>query len=227
MHLTFLSKQVNLVLKWAKSQYGDDGLFMSTAFGPNGVVLLDHVKDIMPKLPIFFIDTGRHFKETLELRDRYIAKGFNIISNEPREEVDLLNSSADECCDNRKVRPFTTMLLANDGRTWITALSRYQSPERAEIKFLQHAQWNKVNPMLAWNETDVWDYIREHKLDYNPLHDEGYRSIGCKPCTTKTKPGEPVRAGRWRGLEKTECGIHAPPSPEEPCPTSVEESPSL
>jgi len=210
-HLDFLSQQVTTVLKWAKQQYGDQ-LFMSTAFGPNGIVLLDHVDVLMPKLPIYFIDTGRHFEETLELRDRYIKKGFNIITNDYRGDVTLLDSTKEECCDYNKIRPFTTMLMGNEDKTWITALSRYQSPERAEIKFLQHAQWNKVNPMLAWNETDVWDYIREHKLDYNPLHDKGYRSIGCKPCTTKTMPGEPVRAGRWRGLEKTECGLH-----EHPC----------
>jgi phosphoadenosine phosphosulfate reductase len=113
------------------------------------------------------------------------------------------------CCQLRKVIPLRRFLA--DKRAWMTGIRREQSPTRANTRLVE---WNvanqvlKINPLAAWSETQIWDYIRAHELPFNPLHERGYPSLGCVPCTRAIAPGEDQRAGRWFGYDKLECGIH-------------------
>ena len=121
----------------------------------------------------------------------------------------LWASQPDQCCELRKIVPLTRIL--GEYSAWITGIRRDQSPSRATTPKLQWSErygvW-KVHPLADWDERKVWLYIHVNEIPFNPLHDAGYRSIGCMPCTSRTEPGENVRAGRWRGSGKTECGIH-------------------
>ncbi len=120
----------------------------------------------------------------------------------------------DRCCELRKVLPLRAAL--EGAEAWISALRRDQTPERANAALVgldEKFGLVKINPLVEWTSRDVWDYVREHDVPFNPLHEQGYPSIGCMPCTSPMRPGEDPRAGRWRGSTKTECGIHKPPSP--------------
>ena len=118
------------------------------------------------------------------------------------------------CCERRKVAPLTAVLAGLDA--WVTAIRRDQTAARADA---QVVEWDdrfglvKINPLAAWTKTQVWDYISEHRVPYNPLHDGGYPSIGCHPCTSRVADGEDERSGRWRGQDKTECGLHVAIAP--------------
>lgn len=121
----------------------------------------------------------------------------------------LWSREPDRCCALRKVEPLRRFLQGY--RAWITGLRRQQSPTRAgtrPVEWDQRFGLVKVNPLFRWSRDEVWRYIRDHDVPYNPLHDRGYPSIGCWPCTTPVAPGEDERAGRWRGFHKTECGLH-------------------
>jgi len=121
----------------------------------------------------------------------------------------LWERDPDRCCEMRKVQPLRAALAGADA--WITALRRDQTPDRANASMLEHDQkfgLVKINPLVEWTAQDVRDYVREHDVPFNPLHEQGYPSIGCAPCTSPVQAGESPRAGRWRGKGKTECGIH-------------------
>ena len=176
------------------------------------------------EFPVFTLDTGLLFKETLELKKRLEEFfGFQIESLVPDLTVDqqaeaqgpkLWKREPDLCCTIRKVLPLQGKL--SDLDCWITGLRRQQSDARSDIGIIELytlEQSNgrdivKLNPMAGWSRDAVWQYIRQHKIPYNPLQDQGYRSIGCQPCTRKTENGEDERAGRWTGFSKVECGIH-------------------
>jgi len=206
------------VLKWAIQEFGSE-VALATGFGAEGCVLVDMVARIDPATRIFYLDTDLLFPETYALRDQ-LAERYGV-RFERRSAVRSLEQQTlrhgeklwerdpDLCCRLRKVEPLKQMLSGL--RAWITAIRRDQSPARANAKVVDHdAKFGlvKVNPLAGWTRQQVWKYIVENDVPYNKLHDQGYSSIGCRPCTTAVQGNEDQRAGRWRGFQKTECGLH-------------------
>ena len=209
-YIQFLSSITSNILDWTFNNYPNK-IFSTSAFGINGVVLLDFIRKKNKDTPIYFIDTGYHFKETIEIKDYYKKMGFNIIeatSTVEHSDKLLETVGVDVCCSINKVEPMKKILDQHNGNIWLTAVSRDQTSTRMNFRYLQ--QQNsiiKVCPMLNWKEDEIWQYARENNLVYNKLYDKGYKSIGCQPCTSIVKDGEDSRAGRWNGLDKDECGI--------------------
>lgn len=214
----FESRSLEQVLSWSVDRFGA-GLVMTSNFGAEGLVVLDHLMKIAPQTPVVYIETGFQFAATDELKHRLIDR-YNLNLMVARaslaiEEQDFLHgpklyeTDPDKCCAIRKVEPLREALLGYDA--WIAALRRDQSPTRALIKMVE---WNarhnlvKLNPLARWTKREVWDYILKHNLPYNRLLDEGYTSIGCQPCTRRPEAGAHERSGRWSGHQKLECGIH-------------------
>ncbi len=181
-------------------------LVMACSFQKEESVLIDMITQIEPQARVFTIDTGVLFSETYatwrELEDRY-GLAVEVMDATPPNGTPW---SAGSCCGDRKVEALGQALSGNDA--WITGIRREQSPTRAEARPVEwdaaRGVW-KFNPLVDWTDNDVWAYVREHDLPYNALHDTGYSSIGCAPCTL---PGN-GREGRWAGQSKTECGLHA------------------
>ena len=205
------------ILKWTKKTFGNN-VAMTTAFGYGGVVLLHHVLKIIPDLKIYFIDTGFHFPETLKLMQnlekRWDIK-FNVIkpSISLKQLVKLVGENPweinpDLCCHYMKVEPFLKVIHKKDA--WINALRKDQSSTRAELDVIEIDGRGtiKIYPLVNWTFDDCWNYIKENKLPYNPLHDQNMFSIGCKYCTIPIKNGEHERSGRWNSMLKLECGLH-------------------
>jgi phosphoadenosine phosphosulfate reductase len=198
---------------------------VASSFGAEDVVLMHLAVVADPAARIFTLDTGRLHQETYEVLDLFRIR-FGITFEVHVPETGALtrmlrargpNSFYDsvenrkECCHIRKVEPLQRALAAADA--WMTGLRRAQAVTRAELTpFELDGVRAKVNPLVAWSEQDVWDYIRAHDLPYNALHDRGFPSIGCAPCTRAIEPGEDVRAGRWwwENPEQKECGLHSP-----------------
>ncbi|MBD2872258.1 phosphoadenylyl-sulfate reductase [Paenibacillus arenilitoris] len=190
------------------------------SFGAEDVVLVDMLQKISPKTDIFYLDTDFHFKETYETRDRMAERYPGIPFVEVKPEItpeeqaaqfgeELWKTDANACCNIRKVKPLTNILSKYEA--WITGIRRDQAPTRANSKKIEYDTkfgLVKFNPIAHWTTEDVWNYIRENDVIYNPLHDQNYPSIGCEHCTRQVMPGEDPRAGRWSGQEKTECGLH-------------------
>lgn len=190
------------------------------SFGAEDVVLVDMLQKISPKTDIFYLDTDFHFKETYETRDRMAQRYPGIPFVEVKPEItpeeqaaqfgeELWKTDANACCNIRKVKPLTNILSKYEA--WITGIRRDQAPTRANSKKIEYDTkfgLVKFNPIAHWTTEDVWNYIRENDVIYNPLHDQNYPSIGCEHCTRQVMPGEDPRAGRWSGQEKTECGLH-------------------
>ena len=237
----FEKKSPQEFLKWAVGEFYPK-ITLASSFGAEDVVLIDMLVEAIPASPagrhesplqgknvrVFTLDTGRLNEETYELMDRirfrykieiesYFpdfkkvetlerAKGFYSF----RESVE----NRKECCAIRKVEPLARALKGVDA--WITGLRREQSVTRSGVEKLEvdgaHESIFKINPLAAWTNVEVWNYIRKNKVPYNQLHDLGYPSIGCAPCTRAVKPGEEPRAGRWwwESPEHKECGIHLP-----------------
>jgi phosphoadenosine phosphosulfate reductase len=145
--------------------------------------------------------------------NHYRELGFNIEeirSGVVDKDKKVFDMGSDICCNINKVEPMRKLLSGKGGHLWITGLSRDQSETRSGVNYLESMDNDvyKLNPLIAWREADIWYYILENGVKYNDLYNKGYRSIGCKPCTTPVKNGEPSRAGRWRGADRLECGIH-------------------
>ncbi len=188
-----------------------------SSFGADAAVLLHMVSRVDKATPVIFVDTGQHFPETLEYRDRLCdALGLtNVISAQPRDETVaqedpekfLFASDPDRCCEIRKIRPLAEAM--EDFDAWITGRKGFQSATRAALPLFEaEGDRIKINPLVGWSAKDVLDYIAEANLPRHPLVAKGFPSIGCLPCTSAVRPGEDERAGRWRGRGKTECGIH-------------------
>jgi len=207
------------ILRWSTEEFGSD-VGLATGFGAEGCVLVAMLSAISPGTPMFYLDTDLLFPETYALRDKLEAR-YGIHFERRATSLSLSHQAAqygerlwerqpDLCCRLRKVEPLKEMLSGL--RAWITAIRREQSAARANAGVVE---WDekfgliKVNPLAAWSESDVWDYIVRNDVPYNPLYDKSFSSIGCVPCTTPISIGETVRAGRWRGSNKTECGLHA------------------
>ncbi|NIA20656.1 MAG: phosphoadenylyl-sulfate reductase [Anaerolineaceae bacterium] len=208
----FLEAQTASILDWGRRTFGDR-LFTTSAFGINGTVLLRIAREVIPDLPVYFIDTGYHFDETLELCEHYKQQGFDIhiiAADAAQAESDCEQVGHDACCRVNKVEPIRKLLAEKKGHLWITGLSRDQAPTRRNIPFVQKLQTGvyKLSPLVAWRQEDIWYYVRQKDLKYNRLYDKGYKSIGCRPCTTPVASDEEPRAGRWRGTDRNECGLH-------------------
>jgi phosphoadenosine phosphosulfate reductase len=222
LELTFDKSPVEEVLAWAWNFFGSRAA-IGTSFQGAGLVMIHLSRLNHFDFPVFTLDTGLLFPETVELR-RALEDffGMKIESVEPdltiQQQADaygakLWNYDPDLCCTLRKVLPLRDKLTEVD--CWITGLRRQQSHTRAGIGVIEvyglsdGSDHNiiKLNPMANWTHEAVWAYLREHKIPYNPLHDRGYCSIGCQPCTRATE-SEGGRAGRWMGFNKIECGIH-------------------
>ncbi len=195
----------------------DSDLVLASSMGVDSAVLLHMVAKIDRNLPIIFLDTGKHFRETLHYRDLLVSRlGLtNLINITPdRQSVKtedphglLHQTDADACCDLRKVRPLAGRIF--DYKARITGRKRYQTPDRRDMPILQTGgEQVKLNPLAYWSSKDVTAYMRKHDLPVHPLLSLGFLSVGCQPCTTRVSEGEDARAGRWRNLEKDECGIH-------------------
>ena len=206
------------VLEHALKDVDLGSVALVSSFGAESVVLLHLVSVIAPETPVLFIDTRMLFAETLEYQ-RKLADSLplcdirTIRAAAPRlalEDPDntLHQFSTDACCGVRKVEPLARALAPFDG--WITGRKRYQGTSRQQVEFFE-AEGDlriKVNPLAHWGREDLEDYMVNNRLPRHPLVAKGYPSIGCAPCTSPVKEGEDPRAGRWRGSEKTECGIH-------------------
>lgn len=192
-----------------------------SSFGAESAVLLHMAAGIDPATPVLFIDTGRHFVETLEYRDRLVAHlGLRDVRSigPTAEEVATLDADAtravwdpDGCCAFRKVAPLERALAGFDA--WVTGRKRFQSAARFDLPVFEvDGVHVKVNPLARWSTADIESYVARHRLPPHPLVAQGYRSIGCAACTSIAHPDEDLRAGRWRGFDKTECGIHRSPT---------------
>jgi phosphoadenosine phosphosulfate reductase len=217
-------KNTKEVLEYFLGKYGNKIAFASS-LGAEDQVLTDILYSIDKNAKIFTLDTGRLPKETIELIERTNTKyKKNIEIYFPQTmDVQMLtskkgmfsfyNSIEDrkECCAIRKIEPLKRALSGLD--VWITGLRREQSVTRETMSLIEWDEGNnliKINPLIEWSEEDVWTYIRENVVPYNILHDKGYPSIGCEPCSRAISEGEDVRSGRWwwENLEHKECGLH-------------------
>lgn len=189
-----------------------------SSFGAESVVLLHMVSRVAPGLPVLFIDTQMLFPETLayqqEVAERLSLTNVQVITASDAEiaahdpDGTLHKVNPDACCDFRKTVPLERVLSGYDA--WITGRKRFQNGQRAALEFFEPEPPSRlrVNPLAHWRPEDVQDYMVENRLPRHPLVAKGYPSIGCAPCTSPVKPGEDPRSGRWRGQEKSECGIH-------------------
>lgn len=215
--ITLETESPESIIRWAVDRFPN--ITFACSFGAEDVVLVDILQKVSPKTDIFYLDTDLHFKETYETRDRLEERyGLKFVRVSPKLTLEeqaaqlgdeLWKSDPTGCCNIRKVEPLTSIL--GHYEAWITGIRRDQAPTRANAKKIEYdVKFGlvKFNPIADWTSDDVWNYIREHNLIYNPLHDLYYPSIGCEKCTRQVLPGEDPRAGRWSGFEKTECGLH-------------------
>jgi phosphoadenosine phosphosulfate reductase len=207
------------ILGWAVETFFPR-LTMATAFGPEGCAILHMLAEIEPRVRVFNLDTGYQFAETLALRDRIaerygievelVRPGTTVAEYEASRGGPLYVVNPDQCCHDRKLVPLRRAVVGYDA--WISAIRAEQSAHRARARVVG---WDakfglvKVNPLLRWTKRDVWAFVVTNQVPYNPLHDQGYPSIGCWPCTRAVAPGQDERAGRWAGQAKTECGLHS------------------
>ena len=207
------------ILMWAVDRFAPR-FTMATAFGPEGMCLIHMLAEMGAPVPIFNLDTGYQFPETLQMRDR-VRERYGIEVELKRPELSVAEYEAahggpvyatdpDRCCRDRKLAVLTRAIKGM--HAWASAIRRDQSPDRAKAPIVG---WDrkfglvKVSPLANWTKSQVWQFIVDHDVPYNPLHDRGYTSIGCRPCTRAVMAGDDERAGRWCGFAKTECGLHS------------------
>ena len=214
------------VLKWSLDNL-HPRIALASSFGAEDVVVIDMMMKINPKARVFTLDTGRLNQETYDVMDE-IRKKYDIdieVMFPDQNEVEQMvrvnglnlfyHSTGNRklCCGIRKVHPLNRMLSTLDG--WITGLRADQTEVRLNANKIeideQHKGIIKINPIIEWTWEQTWDYIKKNNIPYNKLHDNGFPSIGCEPCTRAIKPGEPLRAGRWwwESDSQKECGLHA------------------
>lgn len=206
------------IIRWAVAHYAPK-LGMATAFGPEGCVIIHYLAQSDPKTWVFNLDTGYQFKETLDMRDR-IARRYGIdvelLTAETTVEKyeaahggPVYRNNPEKCCFDRKLTVLRNASTRLDA--WMSGIRRDQSSDRARHAIIG---WDakfglvKISPLANWTKKEVWKLITSENIPYNPLHDQGYTSIGCWPCTRTVALGEDERAGRWSGTGKRECGLH-------------------
>jgi phosphoadenosine phosphosulfate reductase len=205
------------LLRWTDENFGGSYIVASNM---QDAVLVDLAVKVRPGVDVLFLDTGYHFVETIGTRDAVEAVyDINVLNVTPENSVekqdelygkDLFAREPNECCRMRKVEPLGKALRGYSA--WVTGIRRVEAPTRANaplISFDEAFKLVKINPLAAWSDQDMDDYIAEHDALVNPLVYEGYPSIGCAPCTAKPVEGADPRSGRWQGMAKTECGLHA------------------
>jgi phosphoadenosine phosphosulfate reductase len=206
------------IIRWAVETYHPN-LTMATAFGPEGCLLLSMLARIEPSVYVFNLDTGYQFQETLDIRDR-IAEKYGIVVDYQRPELSIEQFEAEHggpvhghdsglCCRKRKLDVLHR--VAGGFQAWMSGIRRDQGLHRAKAPVIgwdNKFKMVKINPLVNWTRSRVWARITKEKIPYNLLHDRGYPSVGCRPCTRPVGQNEDERAGRWSGSEKTECGLH-------------------
>lgn len=215
------------LLEWTDAQFGGvngprGGATCNYVVASNmaDAVLVDLAAKVRAGVPVLFLDTGYHFAETIGTRDAVESVyDIQVVNVAPEQSVaeqdathgkDLFASDPALCCRLRKVEPLARTLRGYSA--WVTGLRRVEAPTRANaplVTFDEQFGLVKINPIAAWTDEEMDAYIAEHNVLVNPLIDEGYPSIGCAPCTAKPAAGADPRSGRWAGLAKTECGLHA------------------
>ena len=205
------------VLEWMFDQFGSRH-YIACSFQKTSSVTAHLASQVNPDARFFYLDTDVLFPETYETRDRLAEtlgiefdRFHNLTIEEQAEQYgdELWKREPDACCGIRKVEPMRRALSSVD--CWVAGVRRADSSTRAKApKFAWDKKFGiwKLNPIADWSERDVWNYIHEHRIPYNPLHDRGYPSIGCTHCTQPVAPGGDMRDGRWAGVAKTECGIN-------------------
>jgi phosphoadenosine phosphosulfate reductase len=207
------------ILKWASERFAPR-FTMATAFGPEGMVLIHLIAEHAPATHVFNLDTGYQFPETLELRERVRERyGIEVEMKRAASTVQeyeaehggpLYKKDPGRCCADRKIAVLREAIRGMDA--WASAIRRDQSPDRARAPIVgwdNKFQLVKVSPLANYTRQQVWKMISDYDIPYNPLHDQGYTSIGCWPCTRAVLFGEDERAGRWSGTARTECGLHS------------------
>jgi phosphoadenosine phosphosulfate reductase len=205
------------LLEWTDSTFGSTYIVASSM---QDAALVHLVADVRHDVDVLFLDTGYHFAETIGTRDAVVATyGVNLLNVLPEHSVaeqdqllgeNLFARDPDKCCRLRKVAPLARVLGGYNA--WVTGIRRVDAPSRADtplISFDETFGLVKINPIAAWSDDDLTSYIEAHDVLVNPLVAEGYPSIGCAPCTQRPEPGAASRSGRWAGLAKSECGLHA------------------
>ncbi len=204
-------------IAWATDRFRGD-LRFAVSFQKTSSVIVDMASRLDPETRFFYVDTGLLFPETYATRDALAQRysidferfaDLSLAEQSERRAANLLRPDQDGCCADRKVELMRTAL--SEVSCWVSGIRRVDSQTRANApKFGWDERFGlwKLNPLADWDEKRVWNYIKEHHVPYNPLHDQGYPSIGCMPCTTVAPSGADERAGRWAGTDRTECGIH-------------------
>ena len=212
----YFGLSAEMTLKRAIEDFGDT-LVLASSMGADSAVLLHLAAQVNPDIKVIFLDTQKHFRETLHYRDMLVEDlGLTNLENIIPNQNDIANKDADGtlyesnpnlCCTLRKVDPLASALGQYKAR--ITGRKRYQTPERRDMPIYEvGSKMIKINPLAYWSAKDVSVYMRKHDLPPHPMLSLGFLSIGCQPCTTRVNDGEDPRAGRWRNFDKTECGIH-------------------
>jgi phosphoadenosine phosphosulfate reductase len=205
------------LLRWADENFGAEYVVASNM---QDAVLIDMAAKVRPGVDVLFLDTGYHFAETIGTRDAVSeVYDVNVINVTPEHSVseqdallgkNLFARDPNECCRLRKVAPLGKALQGYSA--WVTGLRRVEAPTRANaplISFDAAFGLVKINPLAAWTDEDIQDYIEANNVLVNPLVFDGYPSIGCAPCTAKPADGADPRSGRWQGMGKIECGLHS------------------
>lgn len=216
-----MSEDINIRLREIESylqQYMDEGkqFFASSSFQTHSIPMLHILNNIAPNFPVYFIDTGFHFPETLEFRDR-VAHQLNLNLINHSGETPLMNQLTSDqrfyfqsdpgfCCTINKTKPMDKLMRQYD--IWITGVRKDQNANRAQMSYEAEGPHGSMrfHPMIHWTSKMIWDYRKTYKLPTHPLEAEGYLSIGCLPCTQKFSDSD--RSGRWKGMKKNECGLH-------------------
>ncbi|MDE3075698.1 MAG: phosphoadenylyl-sulfate reductase [Chloroflexota bacterium] len=215
----FSSAPAESVLQWVDQTFAPDVALACSFGGLAGMVLVDMAARLSLRFEIFYLDTDLLFPQTYALvervKERYglqpvaYSPDLSLSAQAARYGDELWRWDPDRCCALRKVEPNRRALEGK--RAWVTGIRRDQTPSRWSkplVEWDTRFELVKVNPLAAWSEAEVREYIRRYDVPYNPLLDRGLPSIGCLPCTRAVQPGEDPRAGRWSGFEKTECGLH-------------------
>jgi len=225
LNAEYADKDPEDIIKYIVESMGITRIALASSLSIEDQVLTDILLKINSQARVFFLDTGRHFQKTYDLMEETMNRyGFHyeIYAPDTRELEAAVSEYGPnffyesvelrkECCRIRKVNPLKRVLSTVDG--WICGLRREQSLTRQDLNVFEwdssHSVY-KINPIAFWTEEQVWAYIKKHNVPYNYLYDNGFRSIGCQPCTRAVQPGEDVRSGRWwwEDPDKKECGLH-------------------
>jgi len=212
------TRHADEIVSLALEREAEARVCLTCSFQAEDIIVLHLLRRRLPNIPVLFLETGYHFAETYEFRDKLASEwGLTLVNVLPKKTVKeqesergiLYREDPTKCCQLRKVEPLKKKLSGL--KAWVTGVRRDQAPTRAGTRKLE---WDakfglvKLNPIADWNWKQVWEYIRANNVPYNPLHDQNYPSIGCTHCTRPVQPDEDPRAGRWSGFNKIECGLH-------------------